>query len=149
MKKVNTVILLTLILLCGCKNNSCSIKDETRLTKNTYCSADKKILGSTSYSYDEKGRMIKMISDTYHYEYKYDIAEAAYTEEQYNEEEVIPYIINYFDEHDNPLKTYYRNNETGEYYLGYTYENNYDSAIRLLKTTAIDSNGYVFTDTYE
>ena len=37
--------------------------------------------------------MIKMISDTYHYEYKYDIAEAAYTEEQYNEEEVISYII--------------------------------------------------------
>ena len=34
-----------------------------------------------------------MISDTYHYEYKYDIAEAAYTEEQYNEEEVISYII--------------------------------------------------------
>ncbi|MGM9959397.1 MAG: hypothetical protein ACI32B_09135 [Erysipelotrichaceae bacterium] len=42
MKKVNTVILLTLILLCGYKNNSCSIKDETRLTKITYCSADKK-----------------------------------------------------------------------------------------------------------
>ncbi|MDD5982867.1 MAG: hypothetical protein PUC07_03610 [Solobacterium sp.] len=42
MKKVNTVILLALILLRGCKNNSCSIKDETRLTKNTYCSADKK-----------------------------------------------------------------------------------------------------------
>ena len=56
---------------------------------------------------------------------------------------------NNFDEHDNPLKTYYHNDETGEYYLGYTYENNYDSAIRLLKTTAIDSNGYVFTDTYE
>ena len=93
--------------------------------------------------------MIKMIYDTYHYEYKYDIAEAAYTEEQYNEEEVIPYIINYFDEHDNHLKIYYRNNETGEYYLGYTYENNYDSDIRLLKTPPIDSNGYVFTDTYE
>ena len=89
--------------------------------------------------------MVKMIYDTYHYEYKYDIAEASYTEEQYNEEEVIPYIINYFDEHDNPLKTYYRNNEISVY----TYENNYDSAIRLLKTTAIDSNGYVFTDTYE
>ena len=118
MKKVNTVILLALILLCGCKNNSCNIKDEARLTKITYCSADKKILGSKSYSYDEKGRMIKMISDTYHYEYKYYIAEADYTEEQYNEEEVTPYIINYFDEHDNPLKTYYRNDETGEYYLG-------------------------------
>ena len=117
MKKVNTVILLTLILLSGCKNNSCSIKDETRLTKITYCSADKKILGSKSYFYDEKGRMIKMISDTYHYEYKYDIAEAAYTEEQYNEEEVIPYIINYFDEHDNPLKTYYRNNEISGLYI--------------------------------
>ena len=118
MKKVNTVILLALILLCGCKNNSCSIKDEARLTKITYCSADKKILESKSYSYDEKGRMIKMISDTYHYEYKYDISEAAYTEEQYNEEEVTPYIINHFDEHDNPLKTYYHNDETGEYYLG-------------------------------
>ena len=57
-----------------------------------------KILGSTSYSYDEKGRMIKMISDTYHYEYKYDIAEADFTEEQDNEEEAIPYIINYFDD---------------------------------------------------
>lgn len=76
-----------------------------------------KILGSTSYSYDEKGRMIKMISDTYHYEYKYDIAEASYTEEQYNEEEVISYIINYFDEHDNPLKTYYRNNEISGLYI--------------------------------
>ena len=117
MKKVNTVILLALILLRGCKNNSCSIKDEARLTKITYCSADKKILGSKSYSYDEKGRMIKMISDTYHYEYKYDIAEEYYTEEQYNEEEVIPYIINYFDEHDNPLKTYYRNNEISGLYI--------------------------------
>lgn len=116
-EKVNTVILLALILLRGCKNNSCSIKDEARLTKITYCSADKKILESKSYSYDEKGRMIKMISDTYHYEYKYDIAEAAYTEEQYNEEEVIPYIINYFDEHDNPLKTYYRNNEISGLYI--------------------------------
>lgn len=117
MKKVNTVILLALILLRGCKNNSCSIKDEARLTKITYCSADKKILGSKSYSYDEKGRMIKMISDTYHYEYKYDIAEAAYTEEQHNEEEFIPYISNYFDEHDNPLKTYYRNNEISGLYI--------------------------------
>ena len=117
MKQANTVILLALILLCGCKNNSCSIKDEARLTKITYCSADKKILGSKSYSYDEKGRMIKMISDTYHYEYKYDIAEASYTEEQYNEEEVISYIINYFDEHDNPLKTYYRNNEISGLYI--------------------------------
>ncbi len=31
-----------------------------------------------------------MISDTYHYEYKYDIAEAAYTEEQYNEKKLFP-----------------------------------------------------------
>ena len=117
MKQANTVILLALILLRGCKNNSCSIKDEARLTKITYCSADKKILESKSYSYDEKGRLFKMISDTYHYEYKYDIAEAAYTEEQHNEEEFIPYISNYFDEHDNPLKTYYRNNEISGLYI--------------------------------
>ncbi|MGN1405426.1 MAG: hypothetical protein ACI4WM_04090 [Erysipelotrichaceae bacterium] len=149
MKKIITVILLGLIMLTGCNNNTCSIKDEAKLTKITYYSSDNKLLGTTSYSYDEKGRVIKMTSDNYHYEYNYDTDEAAYIEEQYNEEESTPYIINYFDEHDNPLKTYYRNDETGEYYLGYTYENIYDQAGRLLKMTAIDSNGYVFIDTYE
>lgn len=149
MKKTITVILLGLMMLTGCKNNSCSFKDEARLKEITYYSTDNKLLGSTSYSYDEEGRVIEMFTDDYHYEYSYDNDEAFCILKQYNEEETTPYIINYFDEHDNPLKTYYRNDETGEYDLGYTYENIYDSAKRLLKTTATDSNGYVFIDTYE